>query len=83
MKVVEELKRREELNYDGYIILHYRKGRGLISIREEYTDDEVPKQLIDKAQETQMFGKITFSFQKGSIKKKLIQRQIPLEEYYL
>ncbi len=83
VKVVEELKRREEVHFDGFIILHYKQDKGLVSIREEYSTDGVPEEIVEKARRTNMFGKMTFSYQNGLLKKQYIQRQIPLEDFYL
>ena len=83
VKVVEELKRREEQGFDGILIIRFRKGQGIISLREEYKSDDIPEELIEHAERGHLYGKMTFSYQNGLLKKQYIQRQIPLEDYYL
>lgn len=90
VKMIKEIKRREDINWDGRLILRFKKGRGVISLREEYDvnvkngfSDKDIKKYYDKLMQWHSYGKTYISLSAGNIMKFTIERQIPLEKFYL
>jgi len=91
VKIVEELKRREDSGFEGRFILRFRKHKGIVSLREEYdvpnvttmTAEDVNKYYGRLMNFYKMYGKCHISFVSGNPRKLTIERQLSLDKFYL
>jgi len=90
VRLIEELKKRDENNYDGKVILRFKPGRGIISIREEY-DIEIKPLMNEKdiakyygdLMRWHIYGKTHMSLHCGNIMKFTIEKQISLDKFFM
>lgn len=90
VKIVEEIKRREDINWEGKLILKFKRGRGVIYLRESYdinvtdglSDEDIQKHY-GKLMKWHVYGKTWISLSNGTVTKFNIERQLPSEKFYL